>query len=319
MLCRLAVVLLLAAPVLNAQTPARPSRSAPAMRETRDAALQRALQNAIAGFHGRVGVYVRQLGSGRSAAVDADSLFPTASMIKVPILVATFDAAVAGRLDLHTPVVYRDSLRYEGDDILGSFKDSTAIEPTRLVMLMLTMSDNTAALWLQRLAGTGTAINAWLADHGFRSTRVNSRTPGREDDRTRYGWGQTTPREIANLLVLIREGRAVSRGASEEMYRDLARSYWNGEALSALPPWTAAAAKQGAVDHSRSEVVLVNAPSGDYVFSVITKEQADSSWAPSNEGSVLLRRVSALLWRHFEPRHPWIPDSAAARFKPTEE
>jgi beta-lactamase class A len=73
------------------------------------------------------------------------------------------------------------------------------------------------------------------------------------------------------------------------------------------------------LDRSRSEVVLVNAPSGDYVFSVITKQQADSSWAEDNEGFVLIRRVSAILWHHFEPRHPWIPDPGARAFKPTEE
>ena len=183
-------------------------------------------------------------------------------------------------------------------------------------MLMITTSDNTAALWLQSLAGTGTVINQWLADHGFDSTRVNSRTPGREASRATYGWGQTTPREIARLLVMIREGRAVSPAASQEMYRILTRIYWNGVALSQLPPWVQAASKQGAVDHSRSEVVLVNAPSGDYVFSIITKNQEDDSWAPDNAGWVLIRRLSALLWQYFEPHHPWSPAPGAERFKP---
>ena len=62
---------------------------------------------------------------------------------------------------------------------------------------MITMSYNTASLWCQHLAGTGTAINQWLEKHGFIHTRVNSRTPGREFARSRYGWGQTSPREMA--------------------------------------------------------------------------------------------------------------------------
>jgi beta-lactamase class A len=291
----------------------------PAPREAPDRALQRELDAAVRGFHGAVGVYVRNLRTGRTASVMADSLFPTASMIKLPILVATYDAAARGALDLHAPLLFRDSLRYDAGDILGSFRDSTPIAPTKLVMLMLTMSDNSASLWLQQLAGTGTAINGWLAEHGFEHTRVNSRTPGRESDRAAYGWGQTTPREIAELLAMIRERKAVSPGASEEMYRALTRSYWNGEALSQIPPWVQAASKQGMVNHSRSEVVLVNAPSGDYVFSVITKNMADSSWSEDNEGFALIREVSAIVWHHFEPRHPWSPDPGASAFKPTEE
>ncbi len=96
----------------------------------------------------------------------------------------------------------------------------------------------------------------------------------------------------------------------------LTRIYWNGEALSALPPWVQAASKQGAVNRSRSEVVLVNAPSGDYVFCVITKNQKDESWKPENEGYVLLRDVSALLWRYFEPDRPWSPAPGAETLKP---
>jgi beta-lactamase class A len=284
--------------------------------QSTDSRLQRALDSLTAGFRGRVGIYVQHLETGRTAGVNADSVFPTASMIKVPILIATFDAMERGALDFRQELVYTDSLLYEGDDILGAFRDSTKVPLDKLTLLSITTSDNTASLWLQALAGGGTTINAWLAAHGFDSTRVNSRTPGREEDRARYGWGQTTPREMARLLVLIRNGKAVSRAASEEMYRHLTRSFWTGEALSQLPPWVQVASKVGAVDRSRSEVALVSAPSGEYVFCVITKAQADTTWNPPNEGWVLIRKVSALLWRHFEPKHPWQPAPGSERFKP---
>ncbi len=285
-------------------------------RERPDPRLQHALDSLTKGFHGTVGIYVHHLKTGATAAINSDSVFPTASMIKVPIMVAVFDAMNRGRLDFDQKLIYTDSLLYEGDDILGNFRDSSSVPLNQLTFLSLATSDNTASLWLQYLAGTGSAINQWLAQHGFDSTRVNSRTPGREENRSKYGWGQTTPREIARLLTLIREGKAVSPAASQEMYRHLTRSYWTGEALSVIPPWVQTASKVGAVDHSRSEVVLVNAPSGDYVFSVITKDQADSTWDPPNEGWVLIRRVSALLWRHFEPRHRWSPAEGAERYKP---
>ena len=65
---------------------------------------------------------------------------------------------------------------------------------------MLTTSDNTASLWLQSLAGKGTRINEILDSLGLKNTRVNSRTPGRENNRTQYGWGQTTPKEMGTFL-----------------------------------------------------------------------------------------------------------------------
>jgi beta-lactamase class A len=275
--------------------------------ENTDHELQSKLEALTRDFRGDVGVYVRHLSSGRTAAIRADELFPTASMIKVPILLALFERFENGGLDYHRELVYRDSLLYAGSDILGSFKDGEKIAFGKVAMLMITTSDNTAALWCQNLAGTGTAINDWLERNGFEITRMNSRTPGRNKDWEKYGWGQTTPREMAELLVMIREGRAVSPMASEEMYRILARIYWDGEALSQIPPTIQAASKQGAVSQSRSEVVLVNAPSGDYVFCLITKNQEDQSWQYDNEGFVLIRNLSRLLWRYFEPDSHWAP------------
>ena len=308
---RLAALLLLVPSLLGAQ-------SSP--RERRDPRLEAELAELARGVRGTVGIYVKHLRTGRTAAINADTVFPTASMIKVPILAATYDAMERGALRFDTILTYTDSLDYgpEGDvgDILAMAADSTKITLGRVVMLMATMSDNTASLWLQSLSGTGVRINEWLAANGFDSTRMNSRTPGRREIWEKYGWGQTTPREMARLLTLIRDGKAVSRPASEEMYRVLTRQYWNGQSLSQIPPWVQVATKSGSVDASRSEVVLVNAPSGDYVFCVITKNQADTSYGPGNEGYALLRKVSALLWRRFEPRHPWTPADGAAAFKP---
>ncbi|MCU0620369.1 MAG: class A beta-lactamase-related serine hydrolase [Gemmatimonadales bacterium] len=302
----IALVLAMAAPAMAQRSPA----------PRRDAALERELAALAAQVRGQVGIYVRHLRTGVTAELRADSTFPTASMVKLPILATLVDRVERGALRWHDTLTYRDSLLYPGEDILGSFRDGARLPLNQAALLMITTSDNTASLWLQQLVGTGAAVNDWLAARGFSRTRVNSRTPGREEARAQYGWGQTTPREMAELLVRIREGRAVGPAAYQEMYRVLTRIYWNGEALSQLPPWVQAAAKQGAVDRSKSEVVLVNGPSGDYVFCVITMGQEDTRWVADNEGYLLLRRVSALLWRTFEPAHPYTPPPEAARWKP---
>lgn len=304
----LPLVLLLAAP-LTAQS------RWPAVK--RDQALEARLQALASEVQGDVGIYVRHLKTGRGAVIRADELFPTASMIKVPILVTLFDQMQRGALRFDTTLTWSDSLRYGGeDDLFDKLRDGVKVPLAQAALMMITTSDNAAALWLQSLVGGGTVINGWLAANGFDSTRMNSRTPGRQANRAAMGWGQTTPREIAELVVRLREGTVVSPAASAEIYRHLTRIYYTGEALSALPPWVQAASKQGAVDRSRSEVVLVNAPSGDYVFAVITRNQQDTTYAATNQGYTLLRKVSALLWQTFEPKHPWTPPEGAERFKP---
>ena len=281
-----------------------PLRSEAQTTATQDLALQRLISEQVKDFHGDVGVYVLNLKTGQSAAINADSIFPTASMIKVSILCALFDRIEKGELKYNQLLIYRDSLKAD-DGVTGSFRDSTKIILSEITMLMITLSDNTAALWCQDLAGTGTVINDWLERNGFHQTRVNSRTPGREADKATFGWGQTTPREMVKLFTLIRTGQAVSPDASEEMLRVLSKPYWDEMAVDQIPPTIHVASKNGAVDASKSETVLVNAPSGDYIFSIITKNQSDRRWQPDNEGYVLIRRVSRALWKFFEPHSTW--------------
>ncbi|CAL1517606.1 serine hydrolase [Chitinophaga sp. MM2321] len=279
-----------------------------------DKRLSAILSPMLAAHHGQAGVYVHNLKTGSTVAINADSVFPTASMIKMTILVGIFNKIAKGELQYRQMLTYRDSLLYAGEDLLGSFKDSQQIALDRAMMLMLTMSDNTASLWLQGLAGGGVQINQWLQDNGFEHTRVNSRTAGREANRKEFGWGQTSPREMAHLMEMIYKGEVSSKAASERMYRNLTRNYWDTEGLLMVPPNIRTACKNGAVDESRSEVMMVNAPHGDYVYCIITKNNADQRWTRENEAWQLLRNVGAALWHYYEPKSKWKPDPGVGQF-----
>jgi beta-lactamase class A len=278
-----------------------------------DKKLTAQLQDAIKGFNGQVGIYVQNLKTGKTAEINPDTLFPTASMIKVSIQCGVMDKIEKGQLAYNQKLIYRDSLLYPGEDILGSFKDKDTIELSKVVLLMITMSDNTASTWLQKIV-TGEYINNWLDQNGFKVMRVNSRVKGREQIRARYGWGVSTPREMSRLFTMIRNGEAVSPAASERMYRNLIRIYWDDKALSQIPPYVQAASKQGAVDEAKSETVLVNAPHGDYVFSIMTNNNKDQRWVPDNEAYLLIQKVSALLWHYYEPKSTWKPADGIAKY-----
>jgi beta-lactamase class A len=264
------------------------------------------LEKALSGFRGNAGVYVRNIKTNQVAAVNADTVFPTASMVKVPIMIGVFDKIHKGELKFDQVLTYRDSLKYD-DGIVGSFRDSTKIAIPKVIHLMISQSDNTGSLWLQALAGGGATINQWLEYNGFANTRVNSRTAGRKLNQATYGWGQTTPREMAELMTMIRQGKVISPDASERMYRYLGMQFWDGEALSQIPSYIKTSAKSGAVNQAKSEVVLVHAPHGDYVFCITTKNQQDERWQRDNEGYNLIRTISEIIWNHFEPKSKWKP------------
>lgn len=281
--------------------------SAAAFAQKTDTRLENKIQTLVTGFRGDIGVYVYDIPRHRIAAVNADTVFPTASMVKVPILIGVMHKIHNGELTLHQKMLFTDSVRYaEGEEILASFKDSTHIDLNMVMMLMMSMSDNGASLWLQGLAGGGEQINKYLDSLGMKDTRVNSRTPGRKDNWNQYGWGQTTPREMASLMRMIAENKIINQQISDRMLRLMSRQFWDEEAISQIPPDVFVADKSGAVDQSRGEVLYVNGPH-PYIFCICTKNNKDSSWERDNEAWVLTRKISALLWKHFNPRSTWEP------------
>jgi beta-lactamase class A len=190
-------------------------------------------------------------------------------------------------------------LNYDpGEDIVAYLKPQTAIELSKVMMLMMTISDNTGSLWLQSIAGTGTRINRLLDSMGYTATRVNSRTPGREQSRSEFGWGQTTPNEMGKIFEDIVNGKIINKESCDRMLRIMGRQYWDEEALSSIPPTVFVASKNGAVNASRSEVLFVNAKH-PYILSVFTKNNKDTSWESSNEAWELTRKLSKLVWNYF--------------------
>jgi beta-lactamase class A len=276
--------------------------------QKQDKRLKSKIEESVTGFMGDIGIYIKNLRNGKTVTINADSIFPTASIVKVPILVGVMDKIHKGELRYDQEIVYKDSLLYEGVDILGSFKTGEKIALKKVIMLMMTTSDNTASLWLQSLAGTGTRINEIVDSIGLKNTRVNARTPGRENNRTLYGWGQTTPYEMGTLLEMIYRNQLFSPAACERMMRCLGRNFWDdNEAISQIPPYIEVFSKNGCVDAVRSEVLLVNAPNNPYIFCLFTKNNKDTSWKPNNEAWSLARKISKQLWDYFEPKDKWLP------------
>src|SRR4028118_654141 len=94
-----------------------------AFSQQKDTKLQRKLETLIEGFNGQVGIFVHDLKKDKIAYVNADTVFTTASMVKIPILIGVADKLHKGELNYHQQLIYSDSLLYEGVDILGSFKN----------------------------------------------------------------------------------------------------------------------------------------------------------------------------------------------------
>ncbi len=137
--------------------------------------LQRELDRLVAPFDGRVGAYVLDLRSGRSAQVNGDAGFPMASTVKVPVAVHILALVDEGRLGLRQQVLLQATDIYPamGGPMDTHLTAGSAITVRDLLHMMLTVSDNNATDILIRLGGGPAAVDARMHALGIDGIRVD--------------------------------------------------------------------------------------------------------------------------------------------------
>ena len=91
------------------------------------------------------------------------------------------------------------------------------------------------------------------------------------------------------------------------MYRFLKNQFYNGRSLSQFPAEINCISKTGSLEDVRTETVLVNAPHGDFVFTLLTKNNKDQSWDNTNEAEILTRKIANIIWNHYEENYTPYP------------
>lgn len=273
-------------------------------------------------FHGTLGYCLKIPGKPElTISRLGDEVFPTASTIKTAIMVEVMHQVEQGKIKWTDLVEVQRGVdeRQEGG-FAYYFRDGTKLSIGQWVHLMMTVSDNTATMLLREHIGQRN-VNDWLESHGFVHTKLLN---GKKCDelglrplQRRYGLGMTTPNEMARLIEMIREGKAGSPASCDRMMRLLAHQYWDDGIAGQTPPGRCFN-KTGAIDACRSDAAAVDSPNGAYILAIYTKDQADRSWSVNNEGSVAIRTLAAMVWRHFDPSNTFAPPDGAIDLLPSD-
>lgn len=174
----------------------------PAVLSSQTTGLTRLLEAELARFPARAGVYVKHLGTGEEAGVNADASFSSASVIKIPIMIRAFQLADEQKLDLGERVeIHRADLR-DGSGVLQYHDLGLAPTIRDLITQMVITSDNTATDIMTLRVGGVDRLNAWLAASGYPKSRMIGR--GYEYRRKLLGllrpeFGNLTPEETTGL------------------------------------------------------------------------------------------------------------------------
>jgi beta-lactamase class A len=247
----------------------------------------------LSSFHGEVGLVVKDLKTGWTFLHNDEALFPAASLIKIPIMVACFKAFQEGLLDLNEKYVLKRKDRVSGSGILRRMRNGGAFTYEELINYMVTHSDNIATNVLIEKLGFD-YINGVFRELGLKETVLNRKMidfTARENGLENY----TSASEMAELLEDIYSGRALTPEISERCLKILKEQKINDRLPRYLPREAVVAHKTGLEREVCHDAGIVFSPHGDYVIAILVR-----TWSGPLTAKNFIARLSSYFYQVFK-------------------
>lgn len=270
-----------------------------------DDSLREAIAARVAATPGAtVAVSYRDIQSGESLDINADSVFHAASTMKIPVMIEVLRRSQLGGFGLDQEILLVNQFASladgspfslnaadDGDTTLYG-KIGERVTVRELLRRMITRSSNLATNQLIELVS---APSVTQTAHEFGAAHI-SVLRGVEDQKA-FDKGlinTTTSADLATLLAAIERGTLLSKESSAEMREILLAQEFNEKIPAGLPPGTRVAHKTGEITAVSHDAAVVY-PEGrkPYVLVVLTKGIRESA-----ASSTLIADISRLVWNH---------------------
>ena len=254
---------------------------------------------------GKIACAVKNLKTGEAFAFNENVPMPTASLIKLPIMVEAYRQAEAGKIDLQKLITLREEDKVPGSGILTPhFSAGASLPLVDAIHLMIVYSDNTATnLVLDQigLPATNAAMESLKLPHTKVHSQVFRGTTSILPERSKeFGLGSTTANEMVSLLALLDAGKVANEESTKAMQKHLAAC--EDKRISRhFSPEIRVLQKTGSVSGVRTAAGIIELPSGNVALCVLTSENKDRRWAASNAAEVLTSNLGKIVLEHFEP------------------
>ena len=274
---------------------AQPGPLVPTLQADLHAKLEGEINRVADRLNGVLGYAIKDLSTGESFYRNADLVCPTASSIKLAVLLELMRQDQEGKLSLDEKHTVRHSELPPGDTdpILHMLGDGTVTMTLRdVATFMVVLSDNGATNILIDRVGMDN-INAEIARLGLAQTHLRRRMIDIEAAR-RGDENVSTPRELMVLLEKVRGGGVLDAAHTKE-YFDLLGLPKDSLFNKALPSTVRIEDKPGALDAVRSDAGIIEVPGHPIAMSVMT-----TYLASNDEGERAIKQIARLVYGHFD-------------------
>ncbi|MCA9861008.1 MAG: serine hydrolase [Thermomicrobiales bacterium] len=276
-----------------------------------DRALSERLELARQGFTGQHSLHAKNLRTGETISVDRDTEVPTASVIKIPIMLALYHEIDSGRFTQDQLLHMQESDRRYGTGVLRDLTIGRAFSLFDLCRLMIVLSDNTATHMIARLIGID-RINELLRSWGFMTTELRYQSWEPHDPRE---YAVSSAFEMATILEQLDSGDLLTVSSTEAALAHLAAQ----QDHSQLPRWMpfheyaessglvneiSIWNKTGLMQGVRTDAAIFAEGTTKWIVVSFTRDSVDRSFRLDHEGILLNARTGYAIYETWgRPAH----------------
>ena len=256
----------------------------------------------------QTGMFFVDLDTGNYLDIKGDRVFPAASTIKLPILVAFFQDLDAGKVRLDDTLVMRNDLITGGSGEMQDDPVGSRYSARETVTKMITISDNTATnMIIDRLGGIK-KLNERFRSWGLKDTRIRNWLADLS------GTNTTSSKDMVQLLALLVNDKLMSASSKAQVLDILRHTTIKTLLPAGLGQGAEIANKTGDIGFLIGDAGLITMPSGKrYLAGIFVKRPYDDT-----RGRDFIRQVSRLVYNYLNQQTAGVPIGSPLRLNPLE-
>ncbi|MBE2223901.1 MAG: serine hydrolase [Anaerolineae bacterium] len=269
-----------------------------------------AITQIAAEFNGRLAVSALNLQTGETIRYHADDIFPTASVIKLPVLLTLMQQVADGQASLAEPLMLRRADKIGGSGLLQHLTPGLVMPVRDWAYLMMSISDNLATNVLIDHVGLE-AVQSWLVDHDFPNVHLHRKIDFGALSKDIKDLGTATADDLTRMITAVFRRQLITPEACTEMLRmmDGVGSDRIGRYLPFSPFGTDEpdaeklhlAGKTGSLKGMRAQTAVVWygewQEANGFAITVMTEDDpAPEKWSVDAAGVVTIGRIAKLIY-----------------------
>ncbi|MEG4278826.1 serine hydrolase [Microcoleus sp. MON1_C1] len=250
------------------------------------------------------GIFLVDLDTGSYLNFNGDTAFASASTIKVPILVAFFQAVDEGKVQLDQMLTLKPEHIVGGSGEMQDQAPGKKYSALEVAQNMIVVSDNTATNMMIELLGGAEVLNQHFANWGLSTTVLRNNLPDLE------GTNTTSPKDLINIIAQVDRGNLVSVKSRDRILQ-IMRQTQNASLLpKGLGEGSVIAHKTGNIDTMLADAGMVDLPNGKrYLVAVMVKHSPETE----KPAQTLIREISRISYRYLNGEET--PDDSQMKIK----